>query len=170
MGAKICAPKICAKNRFEHSVCLEDGSQKKKHKQNLRQTCAKPQPQIRKNGQKTEKNGTEKTKKTENSEKGPKETKSVCFSSVLAAGGALRKDSAEMKKILRKQCGNYAEGRCSSAGRSPLHGAQRMKCGHRSLVTSKHSCLHRGGLPESSFAGVLDRFAAGPSQSESGMV
>ena len=45
MGAKICAPKICAKNWFEHSVCLEDGSQKKKHKKNLRQTCAKPQPQ-----------------------------------------------------------------------------------------------------------------------------
>ena len=44
MGAKICAPKICAKNRFEHSICLEDGNQKKTQK-NLRQTCAKRQPQ-----------------------------------------------------------------------------------------------------------------------------
>ena len=45
MGAKICTPlhtKICAKNRFEHSICL-DGSQKKTQKK-LRQTCAKPQP------------------------------------------------------------------------------------------------------------------------------
>ena len=37
MGAKICAPKICAKNWFEHSVCLEDGSQKK----NTKKICAK---------------------------------------------------------------------------------------------------------------------------------
>ena len=44
-GAKICAPKICTKKRFESSVCLEDGSQKKKTQENLRQTCLKPQPQ-----------------------------------------------------------------------------------------------------------------------------
>ena len=46
MGAKMGAPKICAKNRFEHSICLEDGSQKKKHKKDLRQTCAKHQSQL----------------------------------------------------------------------------------------------------------------------------
>ena len=28
MGAKICVPTTCANNKFEHSVCLEDGSQK----------------------------------------------------------------------------------------------------------------------------------------------
>ena len=40
LGApKIRAPKICAKNRFEHSVCLEDRSQtKKKH---TKKFCAK---------------------------------------------------------------------------------------------------------------------------------
>ena len=37
--AKICAPKICAKNHFEHSVCLEDGSQKKK--KNIKKICTK---------------------------------------------------------------------------------------------------------------------------------
>ena len=40
---KFCAPKICAKNRFEHSICLEDGSQKKTQKKsapNLRKTPA----------------------------------------------------------------------------------------------------------------------------------
>ena len=40
--------KSAQKNRFEHSVCLEDGSQKKKHththKENVRQTCAKHKP------------------------------------------------------------------------------------------------------------------------------
>ena len=57
---------------------------------------------------------------------------------------ALRKDSAQMKIDLRKQFGNYAEGRRSSAGRSALNGVQRMKCGHCSFFTSKHSCPHRG--------------------------
>ena len=40
--AKSLRTKSLRKNRFEHSVCLEDGSQKKKkHKKHLRQTCAK---------------------------------------------------------------------------------------------------------------------------------
>ena len=44
MGANICAPKICVKNRFRHSVCLEDGSAKQKTQKtsapNLRKTPA----------------------------------------------------------------------------------------------------------------------------------
>ena len=42
--------KICAKNRFEHSIFLEDGRQKKSHKKSLHQSCAKPKPQPRRIG------------------------------------------------------------------------------------------------------------------------
>ena len=45
MGAKICAPKICAKTGLNIPFVWKMEA-KKKHKKNLRQTCAKHQPQI----------------------------------------------------------------------------------------------------------------------------
>ena len=44
MGAKICAPKICAKDSLNVPF-VGKMEASKKHKKNLRQTCAKPQPQ-----------------------------------------------------------------------------------------------------------------------------
>ena len=44
MGGKIFAPKICAKTRFEHFVCLEDGSQKKKAKKICAKLAQNPSP------------------------------------------------------------------------------------------------------------------------------
>ena len=91
-----------------------------------------------------EKNGKNGTEKTENSEKGPKPPNLLVPPVFGCWRGIAKGLGGDEKKILRKQCGNYAEGRRSSAGRSTLNSAQRMKCGHRSLFTSKHSCLHRG--------------------------
>ena len=134
--------------------------------------------------QKTEK--TEKTEKRKNGKNGIKERKKRkirkirekgpnppnllvfpvfgCLRSIAKGlGGDEKKNSAE---TMRKLCGGAAleRGTLPTSKRS-AHEMWASQPFHPQTQLS-----HRGGLPESSFATVLECFAAGPSQSESGMV